>query len=771
MSYCPRPNKTSKTNFTTPGKKKVNPPPPRTESCGPAKSTVIGGGGSDTTNTIYIPGPAGPAGPKGLDGMSFVWQGPWTLGVEYDTTNLETPADDDKRIFDVVGHKGQTYICIQQHTATAENEPQLPDFVGPTTWQDYWDLVAAKGSGGGELPEEEKSFLDKLSDFTDWIANASIGDLIEAALPWIGLAVAGAVVVDMMKPDAATGDGKADARFTGSPGFVTTGFTAPDVKDVIEALCDVADDVEYDTSALESEECQFVIGQTTAIRTVLNQLSLAYQFGMVSSSGVLKFRPRSASAIKTLTAADMGFATGEDSVPPSAYVSKRYQATTLPRNVTINYYAKDIDYNQFTQTSELVTFEEGQNVVLDVPVTLEHAKAKQIVEVALVNAHLGRMNYAWNGTYAQLELECDDVVNTPFGAVRITSVNENADNGIIEFEGEDAGVPEALIASNLEVIVPPPSTNIPVVIGYSAGMFIDPPALNSEDRNLRLMVAVHGYDVPGWPGAEVFMSKNNGESYEVVGSTSSEATVGIVETPIANHDWRVWDNDTEIIVKLRTNTLSSVTDLEVQNGANWALIGQELVGFANAVLIGDKTYRLSRLLRGRQGTEQFISLHVANELFTLMDSSIVVINGYDIADRGGVRKYKVVTRGSSIEKVDAQNVQMMSVNTIPWTVFGAKALKVGQDIQFSWNERVRFDNALKDLATTNHDSDWAGYGVVIYAADGTTIKRRATMTSENFTYTAAMQIADFGAVQTSVKADIAQISSIYGTGYPVTVNS
>ena len=779
MSYCPRPDRTVKTNYTTPGKKRVNAPPPRTEACGPAKSSVVGGGGSSTSNTVYVPGQAGPAGPTGApgrdgvdgqdgrDGLGFKWAGEWSSGTEYFTAD-KASFDNENRLYDVVSHNGQTYIALQTHTASAANEPQLDSFVGPSTWKQHWGLVSAKGQGA--LAQEEKSFFDKLVDAYDWVKNASLGDLFEAALPWIGLAVAGKVVTDMMKPDAAEGNGQADARFNGTMGYVTTNFKPPTVDQVVSALCDVAEDVNYDISALPKEPCQFAIGQTVSIRSVLDQLSLAYQFGMVTSSGKLKFRPRSASPVKTLTLADMGFAAGDNAVPPSPYVSKRYQATTLPRSVTLTYYAPDIDYNKFTQTSEMMTFEEGQDVTLEVPVSLTHEKAKEIVELALVQAHLGRMNFAWNGTYAQLELECDDIVNTPFGAVRITGVSESEDGGVIDFEGEDAGIPEALITSNLEVITPPASTNIPLTIGYSAGLFIDPPAMNSQDQQIRHMVAAHGYDEPGWPGVDILRSDDGGDSYEIVASTFAEATVGIVEAVTPAHAYHTWDNDTQIVVRLRTNTLNSVPDIDVQNGKNWALIGQELIGFANATLIGDKTYRLSRLLRGRQGTEQYISLHTANELFCLMDSAVVFLGGLDIEDRNTIKKYKVVTKGSSVDRVDAQDVQIVSVNTIPWTVHDAKALKVGSDIQFSWKERVRFDNALKDLAATEHDPDWAGYGIVVYAADGTTIKRRITTTSETYTYTAAMQVEDFGAAQTKLKADIVQISRVYGAGYPVTVN-
>jgi hypothetical protein len=53
--------------------------------------------------------------------------------------------------------------------------------------------------------------------------------------------------------------------------------------------------------------------------------------------------------------------------------------------------------------------------------------------------------------------------------------------------------------------------------------------------------------------------------------------------------------------------------------ANLALIGEELVQFGRAEQIGARTWRLSRLLRGRRGTEWAIVGHGAGERFVLVE--------------------------------------------------------------------------------------------------------------------------------------------------------
>lgn len=765
MSYCPRPDKTKKTNLSsaTTGKKITAAPAPRTEACGPSQSTVITGGGSDTVTTVYVPGlagPPGPAGPPGKDagGWGFKYEGEYDIAKQYYAQSDEHP------LASVVTYKGSTYVAIQDNKSVSlEGNDFQPDLA-----TDHWSLISK--AGAGSLEGEDKGFFDNLKDnLFDWVKNASIGDLLLAGIGAAGVIWAGKKVVDMITDDG-KGDGEAETKYSGSPGYVTTNYVAPKVADIVKNLCEVAQDVTTDISQISDEECEFVIGSVTQIRNVLDQLALAYQFEMVDTGGVLKFVGRTTTPVKSLTFADMGFDEQAMGVPPAPMTTKRFQGITLPKRVTLSYRARDTDYNVVTQSADYHTFEEGQVVNLEVPVTLSHQKAKQVTELALMNAHLEAVNMSWTTSYKHIDLEPSDVIEHPsLGLIRVTKITETKE-GILEFVGVDAGAPEALLGSNTGVFIPPPSTNIPTVIGYSQAFFIDPPNLNSDDKGVRIYAAVHGYDVDGWPGADIWVSENNGASYELVDSSTRESTVGLVEAITPAHDYHTWDMDTQIVVKLKTNSLLSVSDVDVMNGKNWAMIGQEMIGFANATLIGEKTYRLTRLLRGRQGTEQYISMHSADELFCLLDDSLVKIEWAN-ADRGTVKRYKVVTRGSSLDKVDGFDVQMISNNTMMWTVLNAKVLKVGDDFQFSWSDRARFNNTLRDLSTSGNDEDRAGAGIIIYDTDGTTIKSKHTTGGDTFVYTAAMQIADFGSVQTSIKAAVAQLNKDFGAGYPVLINT
>lgn len=767
MSYCPRPSKTSKTNYGNSATKTVSAPAPREEGCNPSSSTVVSGGGSSSQTEVYIPGPAGPKGDKGLNGLSWEFKGAWSSGAEYKTAKPDSE-DNAERIYHVVTANGQTYVCIQDHTANGMNEPQLDSFIGPTDWESHWHIVAVKGNGA--LEPEEKSFFDTLGDIYDWVSNASVEELIGAGLAAVGVVVAGAAVVDMLTDDGA-GDGEADQRFNGTLGYPVTSFTNPDIKEVVQSLCAI-EGIPCDASALPDDECAFTIGSTPNIRNILGQLALAYMFEMVDTGGVLRFVPRSASSSKIMHMEDMGVDDVNSSGNmPETWQAKRLNGINLPRYVSVTYTSRDMDHNKFAQNASYVTFEDGQEVNVTIPFSLTHEKAKQIAELSLIQSHLEAQTYAFTTTYKYIDVEPGDVVDIYregqlYTTVRITSIEEEKE-GVLGFTAVDAGSVESLLSSNTQVVQPPASTNVPTVIGYSQALFVDPTNLDSGDNGIRVYAAVHGYDAPGWPGAQIYVS-DNGTEYSAIATARSEATVGLVASPIAAASQYVWDETTEITVQLKTNTLVGVSADEVLNGKNLAMVGKEIIGFKNQTLIGPKTYKLTGLLRGRQGTEQHIGTHVANELFTLLDDSLIKLE-FTPAERGKIKKYKVVTIGSSIDKVDAQDVQMFSNNTLPWPVYNGKVQKVGSDFIVSWKESARFNNQIRDLTGQQRDPNWGGYGIYIY--NGSDVVKTYTTTSDTWTYTSVMQTADFGSAQSSLKVAVAQLDTVYGAGYSVTLNS
>jgi len=125
--------------------------------------------------------------------------------------------------------------------------------------------------------------------------------------------------------------------------------------------------------------------------------------------------------------------------------------------------------------------------------------------------------------------------------------------------------------------------------------------------------------VTSWPGGVLFNSADD-QNYAQLDFSNTEIPYGVVVVatppPLSAMSW---DNKNTITVRMTQGTLSSTTALNVLNGANGFILGNEVIQFQNATLNADGTYTLSKLLRGRRGTEWACSKHQLGETFLLLN--------------------------------------------------------------------------------------------------------------------------------------------------------
>lgn len=735
---------------------------------------------------------------------SLNWAGTWADGHDYKKNDV------------ILGPTtGHAFVCIQAHTSDSGNpfagEPPSPTKMNPdgSIFGDAIDWITGTepevptgpGTGGTSLyweamvdfgkwsSPEQQGFVSGLMDgVMDWWKDAPLWGKVLAVAAGIGLAYAGAKIYDnMIKTGDEPGSGgqPCDSRYTGSPGY-NGSFTQPTLPVVVASILEFAgfDPASFDVSLLDAKPVNFSITGGMNARALLNQLALTYQFDVVPSGGVIKFVPKYQVPIRNLTLADLGHAVQDSSSScPAPYTARRLQGIDLPRSITFSYFSAALDHNTFTQIAEIHTYEDGQDVNIAVPFTLEDTEAMRIAQTTLVNSHIEQQEFTFMTDYHNIDLEPGDVITIPVGSaddtaqVRIKEVNESED-GLLEFRCSRADYNTESYSYTGVTVTNPPSqpTNVPVSIGYSDTIFIEVPAMDSTDGSARVVAIVTGFGKAGWPGANLYKSIDGGATYTLAASTQVASTWGMVATPTpappAPYGYYVWDDTTQISVTLKEGTLSNLTDIAVLNGMNWCMVGEEVIGFVNATLTGEKTYTLSRLLRGQKGSEVKCGGHLVNELFVLLDGKPVEID-IPVSELKQIVKYKTVTVGSSIDKVDATDIQPFGLNILPWAPCQVTAVKQANgDILFNWTERPRLNNGLQDERELTHDPDWAGYGITIFTDNtASAVKRSAIQVVNNYTYTLAMQVADFTTPPASIKASVVQISQQIGGGYPTVVTS
>jgi hypothetical protein len=216
----------------------------------------------------------------------------------------------------------------------------------------------------------------------------------------------------------------------------------------------------------------------------------------------------------------------------------------------------------------------------------------------------------------------------------------------------------------------------------------------------------------------------------------------------------------------RTGTLLSAPALDVLNGANAALLGNEIIQWQTAELIAPKTYRLSKLLRGRRGTEAAVAAHVLNERFVVLSSGTVqrIPDGLDLIGAG--RSYKAVSAGRDITSATAASFSNTAKGLKPLSPVHLKGNRNGTgDLTITWKRRTRIGGGWRDNAEVPLGETNEAYEIEIL--NGAAVVRTVAAASPTMIYTAAQQTADFGSVQAAVAVRVYQLSTAAWRGAPL----
>ncbi len=223
--------------------------------------------------------------------------------------------------------------------------------------------------------------------------------------------------------------------------------------------------------------------------------------------------------------------------------------------------------------------------------------------------------------------------------------------------------------------------------------------------------------------------------------------------------------NTVTVLLLGDAQLQSVTQLAVLNGANAAMLGDEIIQFTTATLVSPGQYTLGGLLRGRLGTEWAVATHVAGETFVLLDGSI---GKQTMANNmiGLLRQYKPVNLSVRRSSAAAeQDFTYTGVALKPYSPVHITGTRDGSNnLTINWFRRTRLNGSWQDAVDVPLNEVSEAYEIDIM--NGSNVARTINgLSSPTASYTAAQQTTDFGSPQSSVTVHIYQLSAIVGRGY------
>jgi len=206
------------------------------------------------------------------------------------------------------------------------------------------------------------------------------------------------------------------------------------------------------------------------------------------------------------------------------------------------------------------------------------------------------------------------------------------------------------MVTSLELVRAPGGT--PVASGASPGravaqpdlahgatilfLFDLPPLTDALATGPRLAAVAAGGE--GWRRAALSVSYDAGTSWEDIGATAGAAVIGHAVSALGPAGSALIDAAGSVEVELFNDAmwLEGRNDDALVGGANLAMLGDELIQFGAAEPLGDRRFRLSRLLRGRRGSEWAAALHEPGEPFALIEAETMAVIEPPAAMLGGV---------------------------------------------------------------------------------------------------------------------------------------
>lgn len=293
-------------------------------------------------------------------------------------------------------------------------------------------------------------------------------------------------------------------------------------------------------------------------------------------------------------------------------------ADRAPRRMTLSHYDPARDYQAGTQ----IATRPGaghRDAAIELPAALSAAAAKQLAEAALARSELQRERRTVLTGWSAIGLA---------PGARLGIAGEPGQWRVVETSVEAIAVtlelvriaPATLPASATPGrVLPAPDA----VAGTTILHAFELPHLGEGKLAApRLSIAACGTGA-GWRRAALATSVDAGIRWEPAGSTAAPAIIGIVEDPGGGGDSAIIDRRNAMIVELAHPgmVLWDADDAGLDAGLNLALVGDELLQFGEAEPLGANRWRLTRLWRGRRGTEAAAGTAVAGNRFVLIEAA------------------------------------------------------------------------------------------------------------------------------------------------------
>lgn len=285
---------------------------------------------------------------------------------------------------------------------------------------------------------------------------------------------------------------------------------------------------------------------------------------------------------------------------PIARETLRRPVETAPRAVTVAHYDAARDYQIGAQHARRGGAGwRGETVEL--PATVTAARAAALARDTLRRAERARVSRT-------VTLDARALPARPGVAVRL-------DGEAAAWRVTHARYEQHAVTLELAAIDDAPTATAPadagtarcapdVAIGATLLQLAELPPLDDIAPLVEGVTVFAAGIAPGWRRAALLVSDDAGASWTAAGDTAPAAVIGALVAPLARAPGTLADRagTIELLLAHDDMVLESCPPRALDRGANLALVGDELVQFADALQLAPRRWRLSTLLRARRGS-------------------------------------------------------------------------------------------------------------------------------------------------------------------------
>lgn len=294
-------------------------------------------------------------------------------------------------------------------------------------------------------------------------------------------------------------------------------------------------------------------------------------------------------------------------------------ARGIPASLRLTYYDPALDY-QTGEARASAGDENGNEQQEELPAVLSAADAKSLAQQVLARSWASRDRLTLRLPPSFLDLEPGAELQLDIKPELWVVDTCTIDGFVIVAEAHPAWAAAVPISADSGRIV----LNPDVQQGDLTLALLDVPDVlgQSSDRPALLLAA--SSSGAGWKRNPIELSF--GGQTVAAATARAKSVLGTASTVLQSAETSLIDNCNSVTIRLidQNQWLTSCDDDALAEGSNLAALGSELLQFGRATRIADGSWELSRLLRGRGGTEWATGAHSVGEVFCLIRSDNLI---------------------------------------------------------------------------------------------------------------------------------------------------